>query len=143
MRLALRQRRFTAGSMGIGQRDDLEVGLPTAAEALGGSVVALDAVLLRQRAGAVPLVDRLLEGGGDDGVGLGGEVALDLHALAVLGEADELRALGYPDEATADRRQLTMQLLTKLRSASFMLSDNLTERFFAHADQESSTVLAV
>ena len=65
------------------------------------------------------------------------------HASSTVPLLDELRALGYPDEATADRRQLTMQLLTKLRSASFMLSDNLTERFFAHADQESSTVLAV
>jgi uncharacterized circularly permuted ATP-grasp superfamily protein/uncharacterized alpha-E superfamily protein len=65
------------------------------------------------------------------------------HAASTEPLVAELRILGTPGEATDDRRTRTIELLRRLRASAFMLSDNLTERFFAHADQPASTVLAV
>jgi uncharacterized alpha-E superfamily protein len=66
------------------------------------------------------------------------------HAASTEPLVAELRTLRGPGEATDDqRRTRTVALLRRLRGSAFMLSDNLTERFFAHADQPASTVLAV
>lgn len=61
--------------------------------------------------------------------------------------ASVLRELGAADRSApvddAERRTRALALLRRLRAAAHALSDDLTERFFAHADRESSAMLAV
>lgn len=55
----------------------------------------------------------------------------------------EVREFARSDASDEARREQALALLRKLRHSAYQLSDELTERFFAHADRESSATLAV